>query len=77
MKGALKRPTSAGSDAGHRAIGVFLVGHTQWGQLAAPSTVGRPRGLGDTPSIFGLFRRGRAVGISQINAIATNVPRGG
>jgi len=47
-----------------------------YGQLAAPVIPGRLRGLGNTPAINGLFRRGRAVGISEINTMATLVPRG-
>jgi len=35
------------------------------------------RGIqGHTPALTGLFRSGRVVGISQINAMATNVLRG-
>lgn len=47
-----------------------------FGVLAAPSLPGRRIGNGVTPAIGGLFRRGPAIGISQINAIATNVLQG-
>lgn len=49
---------------------------TGYGLLAAPTVIGRRVGLAVTPAIGGLFRRGPAVGISQINAIATNIMRG-
>lgn len=71
-----RRPGSAPTDIGHAAIGVFMQGRTDYGQLAAPVVVGRPRGLGSTPSLWGLFRRGRTVGVSQINTMATNIGRG-
>jgi hypothetical protein len=47
-----------------------------YGSLAAPSLPGRHIGNGNTPAIGGLFRRGPAVAISQINAIATNLLQG-
>jgi len=47
-----------------------------YGNLAAPSLPGRRIGNGVTPAIQGLFRRGPAVGISQINTIATNLLQG-
>lgn len=49
---------------------------TGYGLLAAPTVIGRRVGVPITPAIGGLFRRGPAVGISQINAIATNIMRG-
>jgi hypothetical protein len=71
-----RRPSSAPTDIGHAAIGTFMPGRTDYGQLAAPVIVGRPRGLGSTPALYGLFRRGRTVGVSQINTMATNIGRG-
>jgi len=47
-----------------------------YGVLAAPSLPGRHIGNGVTPAIGGLFRRGPAIAISQINAMATNVLQG-
>jgi hypothetical protein len=58
------------------AIGVFATVR-DFPQGYVPSRPGRRGGLGITPALHGLFRAGRVVGISQINAIATNVPRGG
>jgi hypothetical protein len=68
-------------------VGIFARGNV--GQLARRISVGpksygyKPglpivRGvLGHTPALQGLFRSGRlVVGISQINAMATNVLRG-
>jgi len=49
---------------------------TGYGSLAAPTLVGRRGGPGVTPAIGGLFRRGPAIAISQINAMATNVLQG-
>lgn len=78
---ALGKFRRSGADglSSHRtpALGVWS-GHarTQYGLLAAPSRTGRKVGTPITPSIGGLFRRGPAVGISQINAMATNILRG-
>jgi len=49
---------------------------TGYGSLAAPTLPGRKFGQGITPAIGGLFRRGPAIAISHINAIATNVLQG-
>ena len=56
------------------ALGAFNVGPKVNGFVPA---VPRQRGgLSVTPALEGLFRAGRVVGVSQINAIATNVTRG-
>lgn len=56
------------------ALGAFNLGPKVYGFMPA---VPRQRGgLGVTPALNGLFRAGPVVGISQINAIATNVMRG-
>jgi hypothetical protein len=47
-----------------------------YGLLAAPMVKPRPFGPGQTPAVSGLFRRGPAIAISQINAMATNVLQG-
>lgn len=47
-----------------------------YGIMAAPIIPPRKIGPGVTPAVSGLFRRGPAVAISQINAIATNVLQG-
>lgn len=73
-------PRSKSSDAGRRTMpaapGVFIEGPG----LNKPGYVtqrpGRRQGLGVTPALVGLFRAGRVVGVSQINAMATNVRRG-
>jgi len=59
------------------AVGVLMrSGERQYGFV--PTRPGRPIGLGTTPALQGLFRAGRrAVGVSQINAMATNIYRGG
>jgi hypothetical protein len=44
--------------------------------LAAPSVLGRRIGFAPTPAVNGLFRRGPAVGVSRINAMATDISRG-
>jgi hypothetical protein len=56
------------------ALGAFNVGPKAYGFVPA---VPRQRGgQGMTPALEGLFRMGKVVGISQINAMATNVTRG-
>jgi len=56
-------------------LGRFAVGPTSYG--FKPTVPGRRTGVSWTPAISGLFRSGRVVpGISQINAMATNVPQG-
>jgi hypothetical protein len=56
------------------ALGAFNVGPKAYGfQPAVPRQRG---GLPHTPALSGLFRAGKVVGISQINAMATNVTRG-
>lgn len=62
---------------GTNAIGVMMrPGERQYGFV--PTRPGRPIGLGLTPALHGIFRAGRrVVGVSQINAMATNVYRGG
>lgn len=56
------------------AVGVFMRSVGQYGYV--PGRPGRRIGLGTTPALDGLFRAGRVVGVSQINALATNVFRG-
>lgn len=57
------------------ALGSFNVGPKAYGHM--PGVPRQRAGLAHTPAIGGLFRRGRIVpGISQINAMATNVRRG-
>ena len=56
------------------ALGSLNVGPKSYGFV--PGVPKQRPGLAHTPAIGGLFRRGRVVGISQINAMATNVPRG-
>jgi hypothetical protein len=58
------------------ALGTFWSGPRGYGALAAPTRPGRRTGVAWTPAVTGFFRAGKAVGISQINAMATNVPRG-
>jgi len=72
---ARSRTALSGAGAGS-PLGTVIRGREQYGLFAAPVIPGRPKGLGNTPAINGLFRRGPAVGISQINAMATNIPRG-
>lgn len=56
------------------ALGAFNVGPKVYGYVpAVPRQRGGP---GATPALEGLFRAGKVVGISQINAMATNVTRG-
>jgi hypothetical protein len=56
------------------ALGAFNAGPKLYGFVPA---VPRQRGgLSTTPALEGLFRAGKVVGISQINAMATNVTRG-
>lgn len=58
-----------------RALGVFRPGPpTQYGMV--PRRPGRRPGLGETPALNGMFRAGRTVGVSTINAMATNIRRG-
>jgi hypothetical protein len=58
------------------AIGTFATVR-DFPQGYVPPRLGRRGGLGVTPALHGLFRTGnRTVGISQINAMATNIPRG-
>lgn len=58
------------------ALGTFVRGPAR-PQGMYPPRAGRPVGLGVTPAIGGLFRAGRVLGVSQVNAMATNVRRGG
>jgi hypothetical protein len=65
----------------HAALGRFLTpGVKGYGGFAAPVVVGRKVGLPTTPALTGLFRKGDgrtpALGVSNINAMATNVLRG-
>lgn len=66
-----------GQDVPHEAaLGVFVRGPDRpYGFV--PSRPGRRLGLGQTPALTGFFRAGRVVGVSQINAMATVVFRGG
>lgn len=58
-----------------RALGTFVVGPARpYG--FSPRRPGRRPGLGETPALLGMFRAGRTVGVSTINAMATNVRRG-
>ncbi len=71
------RRDGAGASPRGGALGVMSGrARTGYGLLAAPTVIGRRVGVAVTPAIGGLFRRGPAVGISQINAIATNIMRG-
>lgn len=65
------------SSAPHKALGLFMRGPEGRPYGYVPTRPGRRLGLGTTPALTGLFRAGRVVGISQINAIATVVRRGG
>jgi hypothetical protein len=56
------------------ALGAFAVGPKVPGFV--PGVPRQRGGQGMTPALEGLFRSGRVVGISQINAMATNVTRG-
>jgi hypothetical protein len=56
------------------ALGTFAGGPKLYGFVPA---VPRQRGgAGVTPALLGMFRAGPTVGVSQINAIATNFTRG-
>jgi len=57
------------------ALGVFQTGR-DLPQGYVPGRPGRRGGIGITPALHGIERAGRTVGVSQINAIATNVWRG-
>lgn len=57
------------------ATGVFVRGSDRPVGFV-PTRPGRRSGLGETPALGGMFRAGRTVGVSQMNAIATNVWRG-
>lgn len=61
-----------------KPLGAFYGFHSSkgYGLLAAPQIKPRPISDGLTPAISGLFRRGPAIAISQINAMATNVLQG-
>lgn len=68
---------AAAHTLGTNAVGVLMrPGERQYGFV--PTRPGRPIGLGTTPALQGFFRAGRrTLGVSQINAMATNVYRGG
>jgi hypothetical protein len=56
-------------------LGRFNVGPKSYG--VAPASFEPRKGLGVTPALTGMFRRGPlTVGISQINAMATHFNRG-
>jgi hypothetical protein len=75
MAGNLRRPLVGQDMPIAPATGVFLSGRDKpYGFV--PTRPGRRAGLGETPALGGMFRAGRTVGVSQINAIATNVWRG-
>jgi hypothetical protein len=61
---------------GRAPLGTFIKGRKQYGLFAGPVVQGRAEGLAWTPALTGLFRAGRTVGVSQINAMATNILRG-
>lgn len=72
MRGQFGSPQNAPSS---RALGVFVNGPARpYG--FSPSRPGRAQGLGETPALLGMFRAGRTVGVSTINAMATNIRRG-
>jgi hypothetical protein len=57
-------------------LGRFGVGPKSYG--VQPASFAPRKGYGTTPALTGLFRDGRlTVGISQINAMATHINRGG
>lgn len=56
------------------ALGAFAVGPKSYGFV--PAVPRQRAGKGDTPALTGIFRAGPVIGISQINAMATNVTRG-
>ena len=59
------------------AIGTFATVGNGLPQGYVPPRPGRRIGIGQTPALQGLFRAGaRTVGISEINAMATNIWRG-
>lgn len=65
----------------HPALGSFIrPGVIGYGGFAAPVVPGRKVGLATTPALNGLFRKGDgrtpSIGVSQINAMATNIFRG-
>ena len=60
----------------HPSLGAFFSGPRPYGALAAPTRPGRKIGSSTVPALSGLFQAGRAVGISRINTIATNIHRG-
>jgi hypothetical protein len=68
---------AAAASLGTNAVGVLMrPAERQYGFV--PTRPGRARGVGTTPALQGFFRAGsRTVGISQINAMATNLYRGG
>lgn len=75
----LGKLVKAGRVVGHQrpaTLGTFFSGPRPVGFAAAPTRPGRVHGGTVTPALHGLFRAGKAVGISQINAIATNIQRG-
>lgn len=75
MPGKFKR--NPGSDVPTPAAsGVFIEGPglAKYGYVTGRP--GRRGGLGVTPALVGLFRAGRVVGVSQINAMASVVWRG-
>jgi len=77
LQGKLAKPgRKVGQDVPiESALGVFVRGPERpYGYV--PSRPGRRVGLGSTPALTGLFRAGRVVGVSQINAMATNIHRG-
>ncbi len=57
------------------ALGAFAVGPKSFGFV--PAVPRQRAGNGTTPALLGIFRAGPVIGISQINAMATNVTRGG
>jgi hypothetical protein len=68
-------PKTAPVGGGVQALGLFVVGPKRpYGY--PPTRPGRRTGVGITPALTGLFRAGRTVGVSQINAMATNIRRG-
>jgi hypothetical protein len=74
-------PRFKDSDAGRRkmpaAPGVFIEGPGLNKPGYVTARPGRSHGgPGVTPALVGMFRAGRVVGVSQINAMATNVRRG-
>ena len=69
-----RTPTLAAALGNHS--GRILLGPKNYGVM--PGVPMKRGNLGRTPALEGLFRSGRiTVGISQINAMATHVNRGG